>query len=339
MDLKTLRTTARERMKGYCRVCPVCNGVACAGEVPGMGGVGTGSAFGGNLEALAKRRLNMKTIHDVKTADTSFPLWGETLAMPVLGAPLTGVSYNMGGQMSESEFSEMLISGALLAGTIGMIGDGADPEMYNGGIAAIANHMGKGIPIIKPRQQNEVIKRIRQAEEAGAIAVGIDIDGAGLVTMAMKGQPVGPKTLRELSEIIKATRLPFILKGIMTPVEADLAVEAGAAAIVVSNHGGRVLDYTPGVADVLSKIADHVRGKVVIFADGGVRAGTDVLKLLSLGADGVLVGRPLTTGAFGGGGDGVAFLLRKMMNELVQAMLLTGTADIKNVNRDIIYQY
>jgi isopentenyl diphosphate isomerase/L-lactate dehydrogenase-like FMN-dependent dehydrogenase len=157
--------------------------------------------------------------------------------------------------------------------------------------------------------------------------------------MAMKGQPVGPKTLRELSEIIKATRLPFILKGIMTPVEADLAVEAGAAAIVVSNHGGRVLDYTPGVADVLSKIADHVRGKVVIFADGGVRSGTDVLKLLSLGADGVLVGRPLAIGAFGGGGDGVAFLLRKMMNELVQAMLLTGTADIKNVNRDIIYQY
>jgi isopentenyl diphosphate isomerase/L-lactate dehydrogenase-like FMN-dependent dehydrogenase len=304
-----------------------------------MGGVGTGSAFGENLEALAKRRLNMKTIHDVKTADTSFPLWGDTLAMPVLGAPLTGVSYNMGGQISESEFSEMLIDGALLAGTIGMIGDGADPEMFNGGIAAIANHMGKGIPIIKPRNQNEVIKRIRQAEEAGAIAVGIDIDGAGLVTMAMKGQPVGPKTLRELSEIIKATRLPFILKGIMTPVEADLAVEAGAAAIVVSNHGGRVLDYTPGVADVLSKIADHVRGKVVIFADGGVRSGTDVLKLLSLGADGVLVGRPLAIGAFGGGGDGVAFLLRKMMNELVQAMLLTGTADIKNVNRDIIYQY
>jgi len=339
MDLKTLRTTARQRMKGYCRVCPVCNGVACAGEVPGMGGVGTGSAFRANMEALAKHRLNMKTIHDVKTASTSFSLWGDTLAMPVLGAPMTGVSYNMGGQMSESEFSEMLIAGALLAGTIGMIGDGADPEMFNGGLAAIASHMGKGIPIIKPRQQDEIIKRIRQAEEVGAIAVGIDIDGAGLVTMAMKGQPVGPKTLKELSEIIKATGLPFILKGIMTPVEADLAVEAGASAIVVSNHGGRVLDYTPGVADVLSEIADHVRGKVVIFADGGVRSGADVLKLLSLGADGVLFGRPLATGAFGGGSDGVSFLLKKIMNELVQAMLLTGTADVKNVSRDIIYQY
>ena len=100
-----------------------------------------------------------------------------------------------------------------------------------------------------------------------------------------------------------------------------------------------MLDHTPGVADVLSEIADHVRGKVVIFADGGVRSGVDVLKLLALGADGVLVGRPLAIGAFGGGSDGVSFLLKKMMNELVQAMLLTATADVKNVSRDIIYQY
>lgn len=338
MDLKTLRTTARERLKGYCRVCPTCNGVVCAGEVPGMGGAGTGTAFRENLNALARFPLNMRTIHDVKMPDTSVTLWGNKLTMPILGAPMTGVSYNMGGQMSEGEFTEILIAGSLLAGTIGMVGDGADPEMYNGGIAAIANHMGKGVPFIKPRQQDEIIKRIRQAEEATAIAVGIDIDGAGLVTMALKGQPVGPKTLKELSEVIKATKLPFILKGIMTPAEAELAVEAGAAAIVVSNHGGRVLDFTPGVADVLSEIADRVKGKVIVFADGGVRSGADVLKLLALGADAVLVGRPLAIGAFGGGNDGVAFLFKKMMNELVQAMLLTGTADVKNVGREIIYR-
>jgi len=78
---------------------------------------------------------------------------------------------------------------------------------------------------------------------------------------------------------------------------------------------------------------------VIIFADGGIRSGADVLKLLALGADGVLVGRPLATGVFGAASDGVSFLLRKMMNELVQAMLLTGTADVRNVSRDIIYQY
>lgn len=338
MDLKTLRTTARERMKGFCRVCPACNGVVCAGEVPGMGGAGTGTSFRENLNALARRPLNMRTIHDVKQPDTSFTLWGDKLTMPILGAPMTGVSYNMGGQMSESEFAEVLIDGSLLAGTIGMVGDGADPEMYNGGIAAIASHMGRGVPFIKPRQQDEIIRRIHQAEEAEAMAVGIDIDGAGLVTMALKGQPVGPKTLKELSDVIKATKLPFILKGIMTPGEAELAVDAGAAAIVVSNHGGRVLDFTAGVADVLSEIADRVKGKLIVFADGGVRSGTDVLKLLALGADAVLVGRPLAIGAFGGASEGVSFLLKKMLNELVQAMLLTGTADIKNVGSDIIYR-
>ncbi len=338
MDLKSIRATAREKLKGYCRVCPVCNGVVCAGEVPGMGGTGSGSAFRENLEALARHRLNMRTIHDVKTTNTSFTLWGEQLSMPILSAPLTGTTYNMGGQMSEAEFTEAIIAGSVLAGTLGMTGDGADPDMYGSGLSAITNNQGRGIPVIKPREQQEIIARIRKAEEVGAFALGMDIDGAGLITMALKGQPVGPKTVRELSEVIKSTSLPFIVKGIMTTMEAELALEAGAKAIVVSNHGGRVLDSTPGAADVLADIADRVKGKMVIFADGGVRTGTDVLKLLALGADAVLVGRPIMIGAFGGGREGVTFLLKKMMNELVQAMLLTGTADVKNVSKEILYR-
>ena len=79
----------------------------------------------------------------------------------------------------------------------------------------------------------------------------------------------------------------------MTPDEAEIAVEVNAAAIVVSNHGGRVLDHTPGAADVLPEIAGRVKGKITILADGGVRTGADVLKLLALGADAVLIGRPL----------------------------------------------
>jgi len=147
---------------------------------------------------------------------------------------------------------------------------------------------------------------------------------------------VGPKTPAEIKELVQSTQLPFILKGIMTPEEAELAVEAGARAIVVSNHGGRVLDHTPGAAEVLPAIAQRVKGKAIIFADGGVRSGADVLKLLALGADAVLVGRPLVIGAFGGGQEGVAFLLNKMKGELVQTMLLTGTASVKSVARDIL---
>jgi 4-hydroxymandelate oxidase len=101
MDLSELRQQAKEKLKGYCRVCPVCDGRACAGEVPGMGGVGTGKAFSVNLEALDRYRFNMRTLHEVKASSTSFELWGEKLSMPILAAPMTGVSYNMGGAISE----------------------------------------------------------------------------------------------------------------------------------------------------------------------------------------------------------------------------------------------
>ncbi|MDD2463950.1 MAG: alpha-hydroxy-acid oxidizing protein [Desulfobulbus sp.] len=337
MDMKTVRAQAREQLKGFCRVCPVCDGRACAGEVPGMGGVGTGSAFKSNMEALASVRLNMRTVHGVKEPNLSLNLWGKTLAMPILGAPITGSTYNMGGKMTEEDFISEMVAGALMAGSLCMSGDGADPTMFDSGIKAGAANKGGSIAIIKPRTQDVIKAHLKTAEEAGVLAAGMDIDGAGLVTMAMKGQPVGPKTAAELAEVIGATKLPFIVKGIMTADEAEAAVAAGAAAIVVSNHGGRVLDFTPGAAEVLPEIAARIKGKAIIFADGGVRSGADVLKLLALGADAVLVGRPLIIAAFGGGREGVAMYLNQLKNELLQAMLLTGTADVKKVPASIVH--
>jgi len=337
MDLNEIREGARKKLKGYCRVCPVCDGKACSGEVPGMGGIGTGSGFRANLEALQKYRLNLRTLHDAKNPNTGCQLFGLTLKTPVLSAPMTGTPYNMGGALSEREFIGMIISGSKAAGSLGFSGDGADPAMYDSGVEAVAAENGWGVPIIKPREQEEVIERIRRAEAAGAVAVGMDVDGAGLVTMALKGQPVGPKTRAELQEIISSTKLPFVVKGIMTVGEAVTAAEAGTAAIVVSNHGGRILDHTPGAADVLPEIAAEVKGKVTIFADGGVRTGVDVLKLLALGADAVLVGRPLVVGAFGGGTEGVRLIIEKLTGELSQAMILTGCASLSDISDKVIY--
>lgn len=336
MDMAALRKKAREDMKGYCRVCPVCDGRACAGEVPGMGGTGTGLAFGANLTALRRYRLNLRVIHGVRSPETAIELFGQTLSMPILAAPMTGVVYNMGGKIAEDAFSAMIVSGARQAGTLGMIGDGADPAMYEGGLAAITAEGGMGVPILKPRAQGEAKARIRQAEAASPVAVGMDVDGAGLITMALKGQPVGPKSVEELAELAASTKLPFVVKGVMTPDEALRAAEAGASAIVVSNHGGRVLDHTPGAAEALPAIADAVGGRVTVLADGGVRSGADVLKLLALGAKAVLVGRPLAVGAFGGGAGGVAAILKKMHGELVSAMLLTGTQSVEDVSRNIL---
>lgn len=166
--------------------------------------------------------------------------------------------------------------------------------------------------------------------------MGVDVDGAGLVIMALHGQPVGPKTEGELKELISATRLPFIVKGVMTVDEAVAAAGAGAAAVVVSNHGGRILDHTPGAADVLAAIAAEIKGRVTILADGGVRSGVDVLKLLALGADAVLVGRPVVAGAFGGGAAGVRLVLEKMAAELKQAMILTGCRAVGDIDSRVL---
>ncbi|SHH48678.1 alpha-hydroxy-acid oxidizing protein [Desulforamulus hydrothermalis] len=338
MDLQTVRSQAKEKLKGYCRVCPVCDGRACAGEVPGMGGTGTGIGFRNNLTALASYSLNLRTMHEAKNPCTATELFGIKLSSPIMAAPMTGTPYNMGGALTEREFIGMIVSGSKQAGTIGWTGDGADPAMYTSGLEAITAEAGFGIPIIKPREQQVIIDCIRRAEAAGAKAVGVDIDGAGLVTMALKGQPVGPKTFDEIQELVNSTRLPFILKGIMTVDEAETAVKAGVSAIVVSNHGGRILDFTPGAAEVLPAIAAAVKGKITILADGGVRSGVDVLKLLALGADGVLVGRPLVVGAFGGGAAGVKLLLEKMTAELKQAMILTGCSTIQDINQRVIYK-
>lgn len=338
MDLKTIRQEAKQKLKGYCRVCPVCDGRACAGEVPGMGGIGTGAAFQANLEALTKYRLNMRTLHNAKEPDTTCHIFNQKLQTPVLAAPMTGTTYNMGGQITEREFIGMIITGTRQAGSIGFTGDSADRTMYDAGLDAIKEENGWGIPIIKPRDQDEIAKMIKDAETAGAVAVGVDVDGAGLVTMALKGQPVGPKTIDELREIVSMTKLPFIVKGVMTVDEAVMAAVAGAKAIVVSNHGGRVLDHTPGAAEVLPAIAKEVGNQITVLADGGVRSGVDVLKLLALGADAVLVGRPLIVGAFGGGTEGVKFIIDKYTGELKQAMILTGCHSLADIGNRILYE-
>jgi isopentenyl diphosphate isomerase/L-lactate dehydrogenase-like FMN-dependent dehydrogenase len=302
-----------------------------------MGGTGTGAAFKENIEALAAYKLNLRTIHEAKEPNTQFELFGKKLETPVIAAPITGAKINMGGFLTEAEYIEAVIQGSMKAGSVGMSGDTGDPTIYTAGLDAIKRAGGFGIPFIKPREQSEIISRLQLAQEAGAFAAGVDVDGAGLVIMKMLGQPVGPKSPAEIKELTTSTELPFIVKGIMTVDEAEMAVEAGAKGIVVSNHGGRVLDHTPGAADVLPEIVEAVKGQVVIMVDGGVRTGTDVLKYLALGADCVLVGRPVIIGAVGGYAEGVQLTIDKLTAELKQAMILTGCADLASINETVIF--
>ncbi|EYE89464.1 FMN-dependent dehydrogenase [Fervidicella metallireducens AeB] len=336
MDYKEVLKNAKQNLNGSCRVCQVCNGRVCAGEVPGMGGTGSGMAFTANYEALEKVKLNMRVIHDAKDPDTSIEIFGKKLRIPVMAAPVSGTTLNMGGKFSESQYISWVIKGCLDGGVYPIVGDTAVDAFLPTNLDELKKSGGTGIAIIKPWENKNIINKIKMAEEAGVFAVGVDIDAAGLITLALFGKPVGPKTVEEIKELVKSTKLPFILKGVMTVDDALLAVETGAAAVVVSNHGGRVLDQTPGVAEVLPEIAKAVKGKITVLADGGVRTGVDVLKMLALGADGVLIGRPFVTASFGGESEGVKTYIDKIAAELKSAMILTGCKDIKSINKDII---
>ncbi|MDR2605021.1 MAG: alpha-hydroxy-acid oxidizing protein [Desulfovibrio sp.] len=329
---------AREKLYPLCRVCPECDGVACAGEVPGMGGFGSGKGFKNNYNALAAVELVMRTLHDMKKPNLTTRIYGHTLSMPVMSAATGGVTYNMGNKMKDNEYISAIFGGCLDAGSLGMAADGIGDsmEVYQGRLNILKSYGGKGMMTIKPKAQDEIIKRVRLIEEAGGIAFAVDVDSAGRAARAVPGQIVEPKTAAQLEEIAKSTRLPFIVKGVMTVDEARIAVESGASGIVVSNHGGRVLDYTPASVTVLPSIADAVRGKITIFFDGAIRRGVDVLKCLALGADCCLVGRPLVRGAHGAGREGVALMMNQFKNELTDAMVLTGVRDVRDVPRSII---
>lgn len=328
MTLQEAAKNARAKMMPQCRMCPVCDGVACRGEVPGMGGKGSGQGFLGNIDALQNITLSMRSIHEVKEPDLTYSLFGETLSLPVMPAPVTGVSINMGNGLSEKDYIRGVILGAKNSGILPMVGDSAMKSFLEDNLTVLKEEGAKSIPFLKPWNQEELLLRMDLAMGASPLALGVDIDSCGLDTMKIHGHRVDPKTLEELQELKAHLKVPFILKGILSVEEALLAVKAGADALVVSNHGGRVLDYARPTAHVVEDIATAVDGKVPVLVDGGVRSGVDVFKMLALGADAVLIGRPFAQYAIGGGAEAVSLYIAKLKQELKGAMLLTGMQDL-----------
>ena len=345
LTLESIRDNARVKLKGICGVYRTCDGAEgriCQGHSYGspigMGGTGSGASFANNVEALKALRFKEKLSGPDIIPDTGFEFFGKRISMPVMGASVSGVN-SFGGEsvITELEFCRAVVLGCRDAGTIGWRGDSFNYSIEHPyGIEAISEALGLGVQIIKPREQKVIMRFFEKAEKAGCIAVGVDLDGCGSYAMNKHNQPVFHKTPMQLREIVKFTSLPVIFKGIMSAEDAEKCVEAGASAIVASNHGGRVLDHTPGVAEILPEIFKAAGPSCMIIADGGIRNGYDALKMLALGADAVLAGRDIVRAAVGGGIEGVALQMRTLGEDLVKAMKMTGCSNLEDISRDIL---
>ncbi len=339
MDLTEARENAKEKMKGFCGVYKVCDGLPerlCQGikygKAIGMGGIGKGLSFAANVEALDRIKLKTRLITPHFEPDTKASFAGQAVDFPIFCTSMSGVKISMGGGLSELDFARALIQGAKQAGSLSFIGDGAETFEDRPGLQAIQEVGGWGVQIFKPREQKVLLQLIQEAEKAGAIAVGVDVDGAGSVPMAMKGQPVFRKSINELRELVQSTSLPFIIKGITSEEDALAALETGCKVVSISNHGGRTLDSMRGVADVLPRLVRILKGKVTITADGGVRTGFDVIKLLALGANFVMVGREMIRAAIGGGAEAVRVELDFLAKDLRKAMIMTSCNSLAEIS-------
>lgn len=327
---------ARGKMGNYCKACPECNGGACKNQMPGPGAKGIGDTAIRNYDKWKEIRVQMDTLVEKRPIDTSLSLFGKNFQYPFFAGPVGAVNMHYGDSLNDVSYNDILVSSCAEFGIAAFTGDGMDSNVMVAATEAIKKAGGLGIPTVKPWNVEMIREKMALVKDAGAFAAAMDIDAAGLPFLKNFNPPAGSKSVEELREIVKAAGVPFIVKGIMTVKGALKAKEAGAAAIVVSNHGGRVLDQCPATAEVLEEIAKAVDGSMKIFVDGGIRSGTDVFKALALGADAVIIARPFVTAVYGGGREGVEAYIQKIGSELADTMAMCGVSSLAEITRDCV---
>ena len=337
MTYQEILENARPCIGKYCKVCPVCNGRACKNQVPGPGAKGVGDTAIRNYDKWQEIRVQMDTLCANEPTDTSLELFGKTFKYPIFAGPVGAVNLHYGDKYNDESYNEVLVSACAEAGIAAFTGDGTNPAVMAGAAAAVKKAGGLGIPTVKPWNLATIDEKLELVKDAGAFAVSMDVDAAGLPFLKNMTPPAGRKSVEELRAIVEfCGEIPFIVKGIMTVRGAMKAKEAGASAIVVSNHGGRVQDQCAATAEVLEEIVKAVDGSMKIFVDGGLRSGTDVFKALALGADAVIIARPYVTAVYGGGAEGVSAYTEKLGAELADTMSMCGASSLKEITRDMV---
>ena len=273
--------------------------------------------------------LEMRHIDGVKP-DTAVELFGEKFTMPITTAALSHLNGTCENGMAK------MAEGAALAGALCFSGMGEREEL-----ADMCKTGARVIKIIKPHGDNAtVLEKIKQAEEDGAFGVGMDIDhafnGQGDYDTVC-GLPMKSKSMEELEGFVQATGLPFVVKGVLSTVDAKKALSIGAAGIIVSHHHG-IMDYAVPPLMILPEIVKVIGGRIPVLVDCCMESGMDAFKALALGADAVCVGRAIMGPLKENGAEGVRDTFVRMNNELKGVMARTGFANVAAIDDSIIWK-
>jgi len=260
---------------------------------------------------------------------TKLELYGETFSTPVMLAALSHL------QRWHPEGLVEAARGVKAAGAVMWAGWGDDAELE-----AITATGARTVKIIKPHADNkEIIRQIGHAEKCGCLAVGMDVDHAfnkkGNYDL-LRDCEVRPKSLNEIREFVSATKLPFIIKGVLSEQDTYKCLDAGVRGIVVSHHHGHI-DYALPPLRVLPAIVRIVRKRIPVFVDCSINRGMDAFKALALGADAVSAGRIIQDPLVKEGAEGVRKLFVSMTEELAGAMAATGSADIRHIDPSLLW--
>ena len=287
----------------------------------------------GNSNRITRAYLDRLLIEtrymDSETPDLTFRLFGESFPSPIMTAALSHLDHFMFPGAARA-----LAEGARDAGAVLWYGMAPEEE-----IDMLAASGARMIEIIKPYTDRDVIyRKIAHAEQKGLLAVGVDIDhafGDGGEKDLVNGEEMTALRTDELEAICRNTKLPVIVKGVLSVKDAGKCLGAGAAGLLLSHHNNRI-EYAVPPAVILPEVAALTQGQVPVFVDCEIQTGMDAFKMLALGASGVCIGRPLMTAIKQGGAEGVRDYLLKANRELGKAMAFTGCTNLRKMDPTVI---
>jgi 4-hydroxymandelate oxidase len=323
MGLRELRTIARQRMPA--EAWHHFNGAA-----------ESKATFYRNPRFFQRYLFRQRVFHDIADPDLAIELFGHRLPIPVAVAPVG--SFSLIGDQTEREVAEG-------AGRVGAMVFCSQAAKFNPKNWRDATKSPLVFMAYMNRGREEVSEYARLSQDLGFAAVGITMDTVRPVKIGdevplstkdgkpRRGHMATPKDIEWMKQQVS---LPVVIKGIMSAEDARTAVNAGADAVLVSNHGGRILDFNRAALEALPEIVDSVGGKVPVLLDSGIRSGGDVVKAIALGAKAVLAGRPVAWGVGAFGSRGVERVFAIFSEEMKRVLCMTGTPNVGAITKSIL---